>query len=41
MGYAYDFTTSNLQTVSRGTHEIVIGFLLGNHYSSACPRCNW
>ena len=29
VGYAYDFTTSNLNTVSRGTHEIVLGFLIG------------
>ncbi len=41
VGYAYDFTTTNLNTVSRGTHEIVVGFLLGNKYSEACPRCNW
>ncbi len=41
VGYAYDFTTTNLNTVSRGTHEIVLGFLLGNKYSEACPRCNW
>ena len=41
VGYSYDFTTTNLKTVSRGTHEIVIGFLLGNRYSGACPRCNW
>jgi type IX secretion system PorP/SprF family membrane protein len=41
IGYAYDFTTTNLKTVSRGTHEIVIGFLIGNKYSDTCPRCNW
>jgi type IX secretion system PorP/SprF family membrane protein len=41
IGYAYDFTTTNLNTVSRGTHEIVLGFILGNKYSEACPRCNW
>jgi type IX secretion system PorP/SprF family membrane protein len=39
MGYAYDFTTTNLNTVSKGTHEIVIGFLIGNKYSEKCPRC--
>ena len=39
VGYAYDFTSTNLNTVSRGTHEIMIGFLLGNKYSEACPRC--
>jgi type IX secretion system PorP/SprF family membrane protein len=41
VGYAYDYTTTNLSTVSRGTHEIVLGFLIGNRYSDACPRCNW
>ncbi len=39
IGYAYDFTTTALNTVSRGTHEIMVGFLIGNKYSEACPRC--
>jgi len=39
VGYAYDFTRTNLNTVSRGTHEIILGFLLGNKYSEKCPRC--
>lgn len=39
IGYAYDFTTTNLNTVSRGTHELMIGFLIGNRYSQQCPRC--
>ncbi len=39
VGYAYDLTTSSLNTVSRGTHEIMIGFIIGNKYSEACPRC--
>ena len=30
LGYAYDYTTSALNTVSNGTHEIVIGIYLGN-----------
>lgn len=41
VGYAYDFTTTNVNTVSRGTHEFVLGFIIGNKYSDACPRCNW
>lgn len=41
VGYAYDLTTSNLRTVSRGTHEIIIGFLIGNRYSDSCPRNIW
>jgi type IX secretion system PorP/SprF family membrane protein len=40
-GYAHDFTTTQLNTVSRGTHEIVIGFLLGNSYGDSCPRNVW
>ncbi len=39
VGYAYDFTTTALNTVSRGTHEIMIGLIFGNKYSEACPRC--
>ncbi len=39
VGYSYDFTTTQLNTVSRGTHELIIGFLIGNRYSQACPRC--
>jgi hypothetical protein len=27
LGYSYDYTTTPLNTVSNGTHEIVIGFL--------------
>ena len=41
VGYSYDITTSRLNTVSRGTHEIVIGFLLGNRYGDWCPRNLW
>jgi type IX secretion system PorP/SprF family membrane protein len=41
VGYAYDFTTTQLNTVSHGTHEFLLGFILGNKYSEACPRCNW
>lgn len=40
-GYAYDFTTSRLNTASRGTHEIILGFLIGNHYDDSCPRHVW
>ena len=39
VGYAYDYTTTKLNTVSRGTHEFIVGFLLGNKYSGKCPRC--
>lgn len=39
VGYAYDLTTTALNTVSRGTHEFVVGFTFGNKYSEKCPRC--
>lgn len=38
LGYSYDFTTSRLNTVSRGSHELVLGILLGNRYGDWCPR---
>lgn len=41
VGYAYDFTTTNLNNVSRGTHELLIGFLIGNRYGDTCPRNVW
>jgi type IX secretion system PorP/SprF family membrane protein len=41
IGYAYDFTTTQLNTASHGTHEMVIGFLIGNHYGDTCPRNVW
>jgi type IX secretion system PorP/SprF family membrane protein len=41
IGYSYDYTTSRLNTISRGTHEIVLGFLLGNRYDDSCPRNVW
>lgn len=39
VGYAYDITNTALKTVSRGTHELMVGFTLGNKYSEKCPRC--
>ncbi len=41
IGYAYDVTTSQLNTVSKGTHEILVGFLIGNRYGDLCPRSLW
>lgn len=39
VGYSYDLTTTALNTVSRGTHEFMVGFIIGNKYSGKCPRC--
>lgn len=42
IGYAYDVSTnSRLRTYTKNTHEIIVGFLLGNKYSDACPRALW
>lgn len=41
IGYSYDITTSQLNTVSRGTHEILVGFLFNNKNGDWCPRNIW
>jgi len=41
VGYSYDVSTSKLVNYSRNTHEIIIGFLLGNKYGDTCPRNVW
>lgn len=41
IGYSYDYTTSELNQVSHGSHEIVLGFLINNKYGDWCPRNLW
>ena len=41
IGYSYDYTTSVLNTISKGTHEINVGFLIGNRYGDWCPKNVW
>jgi type IX secretion system PorP/SprF family membrane protein len=41
VGYAYDYTTTAINNYSRGTHELIIGFLIGNRYGDTCPRNIW
>jgi type IX secretion system PorP/SprF family membrane protein len=41
VGYAYDYTTSGLNNFSKGTHEFILGFLIGNRYDDSCPRNVW
>lgn len=38
LGYSYDYTTSQLNTVSKGTHEIVLGFLWRKKTNEVNPR---
>ena len=40
IGYAFDYTTTALNTFSKGTHEILVGFLIGSKEDS-CPRNVW
>jgi type IX secretion system PorP/SprF family membrane protein len=40
IGYAYDYTTSRLNNFTKGTHEILLGFVLGG-YPDNCPRVLW
>jgi type IX secretion system PorP/SprF family membrane protein len=38
--YAYENTAnSRLRNYTRNTHEIMLGFIIGNKFSQACPRC--
>lgn len=41
VGYSYDYTTSALNSYSRGTHEIIVGFTIGNKYDDGCPKNVW
>ena len=42
VGYSYEVaTTSRLRTYTGNTHEIMIGFFLGNKYGDSCPRNIW
>ena len=39
LSYSYEVaTTSRLRVYTGNTHEILVGFTLGNKYSDACPR---
>jgi len=40
IGYAYDYTTSRLNNFSKGTHEILVGFVIGG-YPDNCPTNIW
>ncbi len=38
LGYSYDYTTTQLNTVSSGTHEIVLGFLWRKKNNDSHPK---
>lgn len=41
VGYSYDYSTTTLNNYSHGTHELLIGFTIGNKYDDGCPRNVW
>jgi type IX secretion system PorP/SprF family membrane protein len=41
VGYSYDYSTTTLNQYSHGTHELLIGFVIGNKYDDGCPRNVW
>ena len=42
LSYSYEVATSSrLRNYTGNTHEIMIGFILGNKYSESCPRAIW
>ena len=42
VSYAYEVATTNrLRTYTGNTHEILIGFIIGNKYGDTCPRNVW
>lgn len=41
VSYSYDVTTSALNTVSNGSHEIVLGIMLNNRYKLSSPQHGW
>jgi type IX secretion system PorP/SprF family membrane protein len=40
IGYSYDYTTSRLNSYTKGTHEFLLGFTLGGDPDN-CPRNVW
>lgn len=42
VSYAYEVaTTGRLRNYTGNTHEVVLGFILGNKYGDTCPRNVW
>ena len=43
LSYSYDINNASylLGPMQKGTHEIVLGFMLNNGYGDMCPRNVW
>ena len=41
LGYSYDFTLSDINERSRGSHEVVVGIMLNNRHRIVCPQNLW
>lgn len=39
LSYSYDYSMTKLNQVSNGSHEVILGFILGNNFSQqTCPK---
>ncbi len=41
LGYSYDFTLSDINQRSKGSHEVVVGIMLNNRHRIICPQNLW
>jgi type IX secretion system PorP/SprF family membrane protein len=41
IGYAFDHSISDFNSVNKGTHEIMIALFLNNNYNTTSPRHTW
>jgi type IX secretion system PorP/SprF family membrane protein len=41
LGYSYDFTLSDINERSKGSHEVVVGIMLNNRHRIVCPQNLW
>lgn len=41
LGYSYDYVLSGINTIAKGSHEVVIGIMLNNKQKILCPTHMW
>jgi type IX secretion system PorP/SprF family membrane protein len=41
LGYSYDYTLSDINERSKGSHEVVVGIMLNNRHRIVCPQNLW